>query len=154
MPNWCENSLYVTGPGADQFYQDCLNKEGEFSLNTLVPMPDDQEENWYNWRLEAWGTKWDVDASFEHITPNEVTGWFNSAWDPPTNWLATVAEQYPHLTFTLEYNEKGCCFAGRFTATGTDVNDEYVEGWEDYKRFCIEELGQDPEYYEEFEEDE
>ena len=62
MPNWCSNSLCVSGDSeALEAFQTAVKKETtDLSLNALVPMPEELEEtkspsdepNWYNWRCE------------------------------------------------------------------------------------------------------
>lgn len=154
MPNICSNDLVVVGSGADQFYQDCLNHEGEFSFNTLVSLPEEEKENWYDWQVANWGTKWDLSVHAEDIKPDKVIVSSSTAWAPPVTWVQKVAPMYPHLEFTLLYEEGGMCFAGRYVQNGDDIlEDHHVTTWDEYKDFCIEEMDYDPEFFEELEAD-
>lgn len=152
MPNWCGNDLIVEGSGASQFYQDCLNESREFSLNTLVPLPKEQENNWYDWHIAHWGTKWDVEATLHNQSSDKVEISFSSAWSPPTEWVNNVADRYPDLTFTLLYEESGMCFAGRYVQQGNCILEDYfVNDIQEYIDFCVEELGFDRENFEDLE---
>jgi hypothetical protein len=90
-------------------------------LSKFYPMPEKTEVNgemvdtdWYNWRINNWGTKWDVDIDNDIKEENEFQCYFDSAWSPPTNWLEKVASDFPKLHFILNYEESGCGFKGQF----------------------------------------
>lgn len=69
--------------------------------------------DWYEWRIDHWGTKWDVeDKDAKRVSDNTLTACFMSAWAPPV-------EAYNHLQdmgFTIEatYVEEGACFVGEY----------------------------------------
>lgn len=86
--------------------------DANWLLNKFHPMPE-EEEDWYNWHINNWGTKWDIEISDEEISDDYIMMSFDSAWSPPVLWLEKVAEDYPQLRFTLEYEEGGCCFKGK-----------------------------------------
>jgi hypothetical protein len=75
--------------------------------------------NWYDWNVRNWGTKWDVavsddekypDTYMEGPTPNGenlvVYYNFNTAWSPAFPALEKLSAQYPSLLFTLSYEEE------------------------------------------------
>jgi len=74
--------------------------------------------DWYNFNIREWGTKWDVaisdndkysDTSMEDAAngENHVVHYnFNTAWSRPMNALIKLSEQYPTLLFTLSYQEE------------------------------------------------
>jgi len=69
---------------------------------------------WYQWRLNQWGTKWDVSEVI--ILDNDEDCFevnFETAWAPPSAWLRYVADKYPALNFTLWYLEPGMGFCGK-----------------------------------------
>jgi hypothetical protein len=84
--------------------------------------------NWYDWQIQNWGTKWDVDAhvSSDSIHDGEVAIDFETAWSPPKDFVCTVSQKFTSLTFTLDYAEPGVGFGGRCTFKEGDL----VEGVE------------------------
>ena len=71
--------------------------------------------NWYDWNVRNWGTKWDIamsdeeqyrETSVDMTDADSVTYQFNTAWSPPTEAILTLSSQYPELVFTLTYQEE------------------------------------------------
>lgn len=128
MPNWCDNTLIVTGSNdrVKQFYDQNIQEgnieEGEetiFNFNNLCPCPN--EDDWYNWRITNWGTKWNGIIHNTEIADSELVIDFNSAWSPPEQWVRYVAENhYPDLHFNLSYIETGAGFCGVLEGQGTE----------------------------------
>ena len=131
MPNWCQNILTVSGPveDVDRFMEAVKSPvdNTDLSLGRLMPIPDDQQDNWYKWCIHNWGTKWDVDAVVvsETITANDkipygtrksVTYRFSSAWSPPVELFSTLIDngdsKCNNLYFHLAYAEGGMGFIG------------------------------------------
>jgi len=130
MPNWCYNSLRVTGNKKDvaKFKKDVNSKKEKtvLCLNNLVPMPKEynEGEGWYSWRIINWGTKWDVEDKLIKDQANLLKYEFDSAWSPPIKWVRTISGQYPELSFRLEYDEPGMAFNGHYSCKdggGSDV---------------------------------
>ena len=141
MPNHTSNKLAVSGTtdGIKQFISENKGEEESLSLEKALPTPSEMLGDnaikggtmpaWYNWRVENWGTKWDVYDSLpwtEDKYGNFITR-FYSAWSPPTPWLKAVAEKYPDLSFELTYADEGGGFVGAMEAKGL-----YGEGVSDY----------------------
>jgi hypothetical protein len=69
--------------------------------------------NWYDWRIHNWGTKWDATDSFiSSDSVEDFTVSFATAWSPPTLWLKKVSLKFPNLNFILDYMEDGMGFCG------------------------------------------
>ena len=146
MPNWCNNSITITGP-KDKIKQlwEGATAEGDNAglLNTMVPMPEqlndttsptppDSEQpmvdgvtNWYDWRVNNWGTKWEVSSEGLELSDDgtEITGWFDSAWAPPLTAFQTYIEQNDDVNITCYYEEGGMDFAGKWE----DGDDQYID---------------------------
>jgi hypothetical protein len=128
-------------------------KEGKF-CNHVIPVPeslhivagrvgDDTDEaqkkleedtarnlevhgygNWYDFCVDRWGTKWDIDpydASDVQIKDNTIEFGFDSAWAPPIGVYAELVDQGFEVEAT--YYEPGMGFVGRWYYG----NDEYYE---------------------------
>ena len=73
-----------------------------------------QDDRWYNWRVQNWGTKWDCytleidDTDMPHGF--EVN--FETAWSPPEEVATAIREQYDDLSMSWFYDEPGCEIAG------------------------------------------
>lgn len=107
-----------------------VEEEFKFSFNTLIPVPDDYEnenEKYVNWCVEHWGTKWDIDSSDYYIEKDSVTVTGLTAWSPPAEWCKTVAKQFPKLQIELLYYEPGMAFYGRSVYSGDSIDDESYE---------------------------
>lgn len=129
MPNWCHNKLTLTGP-LDEVRDLWVRAQtadpgsGGFGLlQVLRPEPAYGEgEIWWEWRVENWGTKWDVSGDdlelVEAGSTAAITGEFVSAWSPPTEALHAYAHSHGECRVTLTYHEPEMCFVGAFEAEG------------------------------------
>ena len=129
MPNWCSNSLTITGPRADvqafktkavghSPWEQPEGKPDVLDFHSLVPVPEQvlqagYESAGYNWEKENWGCKWGAEG------PTIVDEWeghleyeFYTAWSPPIEFLQKVAVQWPALVLILAYEEPGTAYKG------------------------------------------
>jgi len=143
MPNWCNNTITLTGPKAKitKIYEKA--KEDNAFLQQLYPMPEaledttspapkegkvqplvDGHDNWYDWRVDNWSTKWDVDADNLELSEDgtTITGWFDSAWAPPIGAYEKFLEQNEDCSIKSYYYEGGMDFAGCWE----DFNDAMI----------------------------
>ena len=58
--------------------------------------------NWYDWRYENWGTKWNADEVY--ISDNEIT--FNTAWCNPQPLLVALSRKYPDIQFDIKFADE------------------------------------------------
>ena len=75
---------------------------------------DAQDDRWYNWRVQNWGTKWDAyDLSIEEDDmPYGFQVTFNTAWSPPEEICHAIRDQFDDLSVSWFYDEPGCEVAG------------------------------------------
>ena len=150
MPNWCNNNVEITGPASKISELWAEARECEGLLNAMVPMPErlkdtvkgsnGDADNWYDWAVKNWGTKWDVSLEGLEYTDNEdgtatISGWFDSAWAPPIDCYNQFQEANSDCTVNGSYYEMGCDFAGFYD----NGDDEYLEGLSDEARLPEEE---------------
>ena len=171
MPNWCSNTLEIKGPTKKLEEFSKTIKDGEGFFNTILPLPKQLEEttsptpkdsnqplidgasNWYDWRVNNWGTKWDVDGEDSFYT-NELKDFdtledgtersvltlaFDTAWSPPEGIFEELSRQ--GFGIKAYYYEPGMDFAGRWE----DGDDEGIQV-HDYKhddKFWTEGLGKE-----------
>ena len=120
MPNWCNNTLTVSGPQEiiSRMRSEIRGKQEEvLDFEMILPTPRDllEGQGWYDWRVANWGTKWNADDSaLEEISAEEMVYYFMSAWSPPIQVIAALGKNFPSLSFNLQYSEPGCAFKGRF----------------------------------------
>mgnify|MGYP000633798648 CR=1 FL=1 len=134
MPNWCMNDLRISGDTEEilRFIED--NKtDGEFCFKTLFPEPEyANPEDWYEWRVQNWGTKWDVAESCIELNEDthlEIS--YDTAWGPNSAFIQYAAKAFPTLSFSLAYEECGMGFCGLYEVTGHD--EDLMEGELEYQ---------------------
>ena len=135
MPNWCNNSFAITGniESIKELWDTAqtAGHDGTFGLlNAIMPEPEDIGEEWYGWRVENWGTKWDVtDEGLEFIDNGDgtasISGWFDSAWAPPIGAYEQLAADFDSCVIECSYYEPGMDFGGFWSS---ENGDEYFEG--------------------------
>lgn len=126
MPNWCSNTLIIEGEpkelsrlmkkveitkseATDEHYQSV------FSCHRVIPRPIKENDNWYNWNTENWGSKWDLsDPQLDNSEwENGVIRYtFESAWSPVIPVVEALAKEHKKVTITYTYYEGGCDFWG------------------------------------------
>ena len=139
MPNWCNNSITISGPTETikQLWEDAGSGEDFGLLQAMAPMPAELEgttspsegPNWYNWRVNNWGTKWDISDEGLELIENEdgtaeITGWFDSAWAPPIGAYEKFCDDMDNCSLEASYYEPGMDFAGFWSS---ENGDEYCE---------------------------
>lgn len=126
MPNWCGNTLQVTGADddlkkfaeateyvADNDPENSPEERGPLSFARLVPLPTAEDGTLkYGSASDIWGTKWDVSDASLAKQAGVYTYDFQTAWAPPDAWLHKVAPMFPDLHFRLFFEESGENFSG------------------------------------------
>jgi hypothetical protein len=108
--------------------------------NKLIKLYGD--DNWYDWRINNYGTKWDCSSIDFTIEETKFSTLFQSAWSPPTNWLEKVQKDYPTLKFKLIYEETGNWFAGiAYTGEFEEGEEPYINIEDGEPQHCIEDIG-------------
>lgn len=159
MPNWCHNSLIITGDkeALKDIYEIALSCTNIGFFNQVVPRPNSEEENWYHWNIKNWGTKWDVgidgfDDFIVELSTDKEDGIdrlhisVGTAWSPPVPFVITLCAKLK-VSAVLNYIEPGFDFVGTLV-----VENEKVI-LDDYRKITKESLkhfGYDQDYIDDF----
>ena len=141
MPNHCYQQVEICGPRflVKELYDHLTKADPEF-CQLIVPMPFEQwlapktkwqgyeVEGWYDWRVNNWGTKWDVvdvDTTqpllLHDDEPDTGDPWtmnasfvFNcwTAWSPPIPVWDKLVEM--GISVDADYQDEGMGFEGRY----------------------------------------
>ena len=109
-------------------FKNIPNEKGELPNRTVKYRPDGSilfetydfpdgknDDRWYMWCVENWGTKWDAcDKSIDYEDSEILALTFNTAWSPPEGIVEKLREKYPELTFQCFYDEPGMESAGYY----------------------------------------
>lgn len=131
MPNYCNNSLKIKGNKTNlNKFAKKINKKA--FLASFIPLPKELDgtnsptgekpnlnllakykaDNWYDWKVKNYGTKWDCEIDWLEKTEYDIQCSFDSAWSPPIEGLRQISLLYPKLVFFLDYEEEGAGFKG------------------------------------------
>ena len=150
MPNWCENTLMITGDPIrlQQFVEKHIVKY-EFDFNTIIPEPKTQDEcpsvyilntehiqidkdkpwfNWYTWHCDYWGTKWNACDTYYEIYDDTLEIIFNTAWSAVPNIIRKLSKLYPDLHLSYMYYESGCQYGGSIETSSDGLIEVQYEG--------------------------
>jgi len=166
MPNWCNNNITITGPKdkITKLYTEA--KAGNGLLQAMYPMPKELEDttspapkegkpqplvdgydNWYDWRVNNWATKWDVDVENLELSEDgtNISGWFDSAWSPPTGAYEEFLAKNEDCSIKALYYEGGMDFGGEWFDGGDTcltMSDYSADQMEDPNEGLIYELNE------------
>ena len=111
MPNHITNKIKLFGDESDirRLMEAVKNDEygiGTLDFDKIIPMPDNiyrgplgsaeeklyGKNNWYDWSLDNWGTKWDAYGYDDNIdySQNKDTIIFLTAWAAPVHSLVNI----------------------------------------------------------------
>ncbi len=133
MPNNFVHDVSVLGPNEElKAFLEHFNKNEDLDFQTIIPMPailfgtvagsftnyrnflaakEVGHSNWYDWRLEHWGTKWNAYDCTLLIVPksdvdsseiNRLRFQFTTAWSFPVPIFNRLAELHPSCVFEVK----------------------------------------------------
>lgn len=107
---------------------------GTIDFNKIIPMPEEVyngrlgpderkmygSNNWYDWSVEHWGTKWNSYNYYNHEIMsvaeledgNDYVMGFETAWSQPEPVITKLSEMFPELTINHLYFDEFDNFAG------------------------------------------
>ena len=91
------------------------NPDGSILWETYNFPDGKNDDRWYHWCIDNWGTKWDLsELSIDYDDSEELELEFSTAWSPPEGVIAELKDRYPDLSFTCFYDEPGMEAAGYY----------------------------------------
>ena len=145
MPNWCMNEVQIDGSEEDiaKFKEESFTDHkgvAVLDFSKVLPEPDydkpkkDGTHNngvqtelssampdWWNWRNNNWGTKWNLVPNHDgdltaYMTVEDgedyISLGFDTAWSPPNGIYEAIVEKYPDLDINWFYREDGVQISG------------------------------------------
>lgn len=123
MPNWCANSIEIKfNPSQRQHIEEMSNKAKKKELlNFLVPIPEELLSDSYNWCIDNWGTKWDIEYMASAIYDSTLTIYFDTAWSPPVEAIKRSLKDYEYRLYYFESGVGYMGFLKKFNEFNADV---------------------------------
>ena len=89
-------------------------KTGEIIFETYNFPDGKNDDRWYHWNIQNWGTKWDAcNVSIEYQDESQIEIEFDTAWSPPEPICARLREMFGDLiSVSWFYDEPGMEIAG------------------------------------------
>lgn len=99
--------------GALPIKRECKNSDGQI-VYTTYDFPDGKnDDRWYDWNVNNWGTKWDIDGGISDGDDEySFEIYFETAWAPAEGIYYELRDKYPDVDITWFYDEPGCMVAG------------------------------------------
>ena len=150
MPNHTDNRVILSHADSQQIdmIYNIMNTEDTPLCQTLIPMDEKlleisgisdnyEVQGWYEWRLENWGTKWDVyETQCTRINANTLQLYFYTAWSPPIPIFDKLVDM--GFEINARYLDEGWGYIGEYN-DGDDWSTTDVESVvEDYPELDFE----------------
>ena len=145
MPNYCNNNIRITADKETvaKIAQSLKSNSDDGFLNLIHPMPKELKDtvagsdnakpefqkkqseqliekygadNWYDWRIANWGTKWEVNECYGDPFISDdgetIEFGFDTAWSPAIGAYQNFLSTHPEASLFATYYEPGCDFMG------------------------------------------
>ena len=88
-------------------------------------------DNWYNWNITHWSTKWSPDVHEVSVATDAdggsvATVGYQTAWAPAENLILQLSKLFPKLLFVEAYLEEGMGFWGANTYIKGEQRHGYI----------------------------
>lgn len=123
-PDYSVTPVAKTFPNITLQFAKCEKEREQIQRN----QPTIREDSCWDWRVQHWGTKWDVYDCFNdwenEVPSDEFSVGFSTAGAPPSEeCLAVISRQFPGSLLNNSYQEEGADFFGVTIAKDGVVND-------------------------------
>lgn len=116
MPNYVANEVTIKGSRihVQNLLETIRNTESNkcIDFEKIIPMPKEEEDNWYDWRCENWGTKWNACNEPTLETTDNVDGdmiaviRFETAWATPSKLIEKLSAMFPTVNISVKYADE------------------------------------------------
>lgn len=165
MSNWVKNIVRYEGD------EDAINQmlmeiqddslgAGTIDFDKIIPMPDHiyrgnlgeverklyGANNWYNWCMRNWGTKWNACHQEPHdVTRDPSVMEFDTAWTAPFPIYEVLSRKYSNIRFYITWADEDIGVnCGEVTFYDGEVEEEYISDDEgEARRFAMDVWGMD-----------
>jgi len=148
MPNHTDNrvTLYHKDSQQIDMIYNIMNTPDTPLCQTLIPMDEalldndaHADDGWYTWRLQNWGTKWDVyESHCTRFDANTLQLTFYTAWSPPIPVFDKLVDM--GFEVTARYLDEGWGYIGEYV-NGDDWCTDDVESVAEHYPELDEEFG-------------
>ena len=142
MANNCHCTLKLSGPADElqRFENQAKATDADYalSLESLHPTPKEMStEERRDWHQNNWGST--GDAYRVHQAKEEdgsLSYEFATAWSPPNQaFIKHLAEMFPNLEITLDFEEPMMEYEGRITAANRELTSATNGRFDFYERY-------------------
>ena len=118
MPNHTDNRVILSHADSqkiDDIYN-VMNTDDASLLQHIIPMNESLLDggDWYEWRLDNWGTKWDIyETHCTRIDANTLQLNFLTAWSPPIPVFDKLTDM--GYKINARYLDEGWMYIGEYT---------------------------------------
>ena len=131
--------LDITSPVtivSEKKYKEYLEKKSKNELGDFYTKPITKKmqdrfikeygvDNWYDWRLGNWGTKWDC---YDIISDEDFVDSieFSTAWSTPIRAMLKLSSLFPNVEINVKYYDENIGYnIGKYTLIGGELVEEY-----------------------------
>jgi len=91
-------------------------------------------DNWYDWTIANWGSKWGVydETEWDITEDGDISSagiWYQTAWSPVTIAWERISKNYPTLEFFHEFADEGGAFVGNQLIQDGNIIDDNDYEW-------------------------
>lgn len=140
MPNWTDVRVAITHDDATKISKLRDIFEDESPFQQIKPMPEEisnanlsyedrkrlGRNNWYDWRIDNWGTKWEPDeVRVQQEDDNTLSLDMLTAWSPPHGVFDELIAQ--GFSVHAQYLDEGWCYIGEYIDGSSESWDRVEE---------------------------
>lgn len=97
-------------------------------------------QDWYDWRNEHWGTKWDAGGYEENTDYSQCDKLaFRTSWGEPAPVIQKLSEKYPDIQIIHQWSEEQMvqsCGKAKYLA-GKQIEIKLVQGYDQMMDFSV-----------------